>query len=189
LIYLSGCALGYSNKGATFAALAYGLGSLGWPYALSLYREPLVGLLWSAGLFGIIAWRYHKRWWLGILGIILVSATPFIKTTAVFGIPFLLLAILERTQRSPKAIYRTVAISFFVLIVLILCFQLLFAWRYGKMWDWSYLANLDGGLVLQRIYGQLISPVKGILFYTPFVVVAATAIYLIWRKHRLIAVS
>jgi asparagine N-glycosylation enzyme membrane subunit Stt3 len=48
LLYGLGRRLGYSETAALSAALAYGLGSMAWPYTKSFLREPAVGLLWTA---------------------------------------------------------------------------------------------------------------------------------------------
>jgi hypothetical protein len=61
IIYAAARTLGYSHRGSVLSALAYGLTTLAWPYSRSLCREPLVGLGWSLGLYGLILWRYRGR--------------------------------------------------------------------------------------------------------------------------------
>src|SRR5690606_15162395 len=49
-VYAYGLALGYRARVAVVAALAFGLGTIAWPYSLTFFREPLFALLalWSA---------------------------------------------------------------------------------------------------------------------------------------------
>ena len=43
-LYRLGRAAGYGARPATFAAAAYGLTTLAWPYSRTFFRDPLVGL-------------------------------------------------------------------------------------------------------------------------------------------------
>ncbi len=184
-IYLCARRLGYSSTGSTVAALAYGLGSLGWPYAQSFYREPLVGFLWVAGLYGLISWRATGAKWRGGLGLVLILLSPLAKINIVFSVPFLFLAAREAKFAWSKRTYLILgAIGAGLLVI----FPLLYQWRLGALWDYAAIvASLDPVQVLTHIYGQLISPIKGLVFYMPVSLLALPGLYQLWRKHPYVA--
>jgi hypothetical protein len=184
-IYLCARRLGYSVTGSTLAALAYGLGSLGWPYAQSFYREPLVGFLWVAGFYGLISWRTTGAKWRGGLGLVLILLSPLAKINVVFSVPFLFLVARETKSTWSK---RTYLILGAIGVSLLAAFPLLYQWRIGVWWDYAAIAaSLDPVQILTHTYGQLISPVKGLIFYMPISLLVVPGLYLLWRKHPYVA--
>ncbi len=186
-IFLINKRLGYSNTGSTIAAYAYGLGSLAWPYALSFYREPLVGFLWTAGLYGLILWRTTGNKWGGSLGILAILLSPLVKVNILFSIPFLFLIAQQGEIRWKKRTSLVWGASFVVVLGI---FQLLYQWRTGNGWDYAHIfANFNLIQVLLRIYGQLFSPIKGLLFYMPIILLVAPGLYYLGKKQFSIAIA
>jgi hypothetical protein len=187
-IYLCARKLGSGAAGSTLAALAYGLGSLGWPYAQSFYRELLVGCLWVAGLYGLLSWRAAGAAWRGpgaasgMLGCVLILLSIFVKVNTVFAAPFLLLAVLRGRAAWPKRAYFIIGAAGAVLLAL---FLLIVQWREGTSWFYAVAYHLvpDPLAVLAHFYGLLLSPIKGLILYMPAAILAAPGLYYLRRKQ------
>ncbi len=186
-IYLIARRLEYSATGSAIAAFAYGLGSLGWPYAVAFYREPLVGFLWTVGVYGIILGHAVEKKWLERSGILLILLSPFVKVNILFTIPFLLF-IAQKGQLTWKK--RTYIILGGGFTGVFIAFQILFFLRTGNQWNYlGIFTNTDLIQVLTRIYGQLFSPIKGLIFYMPVIILVIPGLYTLSRKHRNVAIG
>ncbi len=186
-VFLCAKRLNYSSIGSTVAAFAYGLGSLGWPYALSFYREPLVGFLWVAGIYGVLSWRITGRNWMGGLGILSVILSVLVKINVLFSIPFLFL-ITQKDDLTWKR--RTFLIWAVAVAAVLVTFPFLYRWRTGGEWAYSRVfANINLSRILLRIYGQLFSPIKGLIFYMPSTALVAPALYQLKKDHLSIALG
>ncbi|MFZ0548855.1 MAG: hypothetical protein WAM60_25620 [Candidatus Promineifilaceae bacterium] len=188
VLYLIARTLGYSHRGAALAALAYGLTTLAWPYSRTLYREPLVGLGWVVGLYGLVLWRYQKRTaWFWIGSLILVLTVP-IKITAVAALPFIFLATLAKMNVRYR-LYRSIGVVVIASLIVAVLFQLGFTIRFGSAWDPRTLSRWPLLTGLQRIYGQLLSPGKGLLFYMPVLILVIPGLIAMYRRHRLVTLA
>lgn len=188
LVYAIGRRLGYSSRGATVAALAYGLASLAWPYTRSLYREPLVGLGWATGLYGLVAWRYGGRPVWGLVAGMALVFTLAVKVTALVGLPFILLAALARSDNRQRLV------KVLILLLVILAgagalVQILAVSRFGSAWNWQRVLDWHWQTGLLRIYGQLFSPGKGLVFYAPAVLLVGPGLAFTWRRHRAVSLA
>ncbi len=180
LIYLIARELDYSASGSAFSAFAYGFGSLGWFYALSFYREPLVGFLLLVSIYGMLGWRNLGNRSLLYIGILALLLSPLVKVNILFSLPFLFLVARKRDQNWTWRTY--VAVSA-VLLGVFLLFQLLYYWRTGGWWDYLQILQTTPYQILLRIYGQLLSPVKGLVFYMPIFVLAMFGLWNMRRRH------
>jgi hypothetical protein len=180
--------IGYSGAGSAFAALTFGLSTLAWPYARTLYREPLVGLVWTLGLLGMVLWRYRgQRKWAIVGGIALVLALA-VKVTAITAIPFIFIAALAGYHKRYK-VSRYLLILGGVVAVVIILSQVVFSWRFGSAWDLRTLSDWSMEIGIRRVYGQLLSPGKGLLVYMPVVLLTIPGLVLMWRRHRAVALA
>jgi hypothetical protein len=188
VIYAVARTLGYSHRGSVLSALAYGLTTLAWPYSRSLYREPLVGLGWSLGLYGLILWRYRGRAIWAAIGAAILLLTLTVKVAAITALPFIFLAALAQLG-DRKRLGRMAAILAIVSVTIVLMFQAIFTWRYGSAWDLGALSQWSLATGLQRTYGQLLSPGKGLIFYMPAVILTIPGLVLMWRQHRAVTLA
>jgi hypothetical protein len=180
--------LGYSKVGSAFAALTFGLATLAWPYARTLYREPLVGFAWTLGLLGFVQWRYWGKSNWAIIGGIALVLTLAIKVTAIAAIPFIFIAVLARYYKRYTA-RRYIFIGIGVVVAVIILFQVVFTWRFGSAWDFLDLSGWSVEIAARRFYGQLLSPGKGLLFYMPVVLLTIPGLVLMWRRYRAVALA
>ncbi len=185
LIYLTAKELKYSTTASLVAAVAYGLGSLGWPYALSFYREPLVGFLWLVSTYNFVKWRVIANRRYLYSGLLILFLAPFVKINIIFCLPFVLL-IAQRPNR--RWVWRTyMMIGVGSALGILVLFQLLYHWRTGQWWDYVHILQINPKQWLLRVYGQLFSPVKGLVFYMPVIVLAVPGLWLLGKRYLFVA--
>jgi hypothetical protein len=188
VLYAIARTLGYSHKGSALAALAFGLTTLAWPYSRGLYREPLVGLGWSLGLYGLVLWRYREQvLWAGI-GCLILVLTLTVKVTAIVALPFIFLAALAQLKER-KHLGRLAIILAFITLITVLLFQAIFTSRYGSASALDLLSQWSLATGLLRTYGQLLSPGKGLIFYMPVVILTVPGLVIMWRQHRAVTLA
>ena len=186
-IYLIARTLKYSIAASLLAAIACGLGSLEWPYALSFYREPLVGFLWLASVYNFVKWHTVANHRYLYSGLFMLLLSPLVKINIIFCIPFILLITQRPNQRWAWRTYLIIGIGS-ALGTLIL-FQLLHYWRTGQWWNYVHILQINLNQVLLRIYGQLFSPVKGLIFYMPIIVLVAPGLWLLGKRYPILAIG
>ncbi|PIE81921.1 MAG: hypothetical protein CSA11_02065 [Chloroflexi bacterium] len=186
-IYLSARKLDHTVTGSTAAAFSYGIASLGWHYALTFYREPLVGFLWTVGVYALLSWRHSRDRWRGGLGVLLILLSPLAKVNILFSIPFLFLIALKNEQTWKKRSYIILGV---ILVSMFVIFQLLYFWRNGSTWNYFYIFSSNNLIhVLPRLYGLLFSPIKGLVFYMPVFLLTIPGLYYLYRKQRFVALG
>ncbi len=187
LLYAIAAQLGYSRMAGVIAALTFGLATLAWPYARTFYREPLVAFGWTAALYGFIRWRYAGDKPFAALALALIAGMVFVKATAVVGI-FILLAGLART-RDRKQLKRAALVLTLLFLLAVILFQIVYQLRYGELWGADSLADWTMATSVRRIYGQLFSPGKGLLFYMPVIILTLPGAWLLSREHRAVTLA
>ncbi len=187
ILYATAIQLGYSRWAGLVAALAFGLATLAWPYARTFYREPLVAFGWMLALYGLVRWRYGGDGWFALLSLALIGMMVFVKATAVFGV-FILLAGLAR-NRDRKQLIRAIISLILLFLVAIALFQAAYWLRYDRIWGVGNLDEWTLGQGLIRIYGQLFSPGKGLLFYMPVITLTIPGVWLLWPRHRAVTLA
>ncbi|MEN8098492.1 MAG: hypothetical protein ABFQ89_05410 [Chloroflexota bacterium] len=175
--------LGYSIHASVFAAFGLAFGTYVWTYSRSLYREPLVALLWTAALLCISLWRNSaRRGWLYI-AFVCLALGPVVKMTAVVGIPIILLATARRHSIAQNRT-RWVLITLMVLTISIVLFGVAWSLRPGISIGRDRFENLNFPIFLHRLAGQVLSPGKGILFYAPVVILVIPGAFALYQRSR-----
>ncbi|MDQ3704104.1 MAG: hypothetical protein M3437_02575, partial [Chloroflexota bacterium] len=67
-LYQLGRTLGQSERGATFMAATFTVGTFAWPYARTFFREPLVSLALVSAAYALVRWRDRPSWRLALAG-------------------------------------------------------------------------------------------------------------------------
>lgn len=160
---------------AVLTTLAWGIGTTAWPYARSFFREPLLGLFWLGATLACLRWQSTRRavWALACLA--LMCAGLAVKISAVGALPVFGAALLwDARARRLALTWRRAALLVAFGVASVLAAAELYTLRYGNpppiaeyLWQYPWR---DGLLVA---YGMLVSPVKGVLFYSPILVAAA----------------
>lgn len=182
LLYLLVRQMGYAQHVSTGVALIYGLATLAWPYTRTFFREPLLGLLWTAAL-----WAFN-RWWetqrplalTACLGLLLLAGTAKLTSLAVLPV-----YIVITWWRVPSEQRRVMAALFITLLILGgLLLVAMFRVRNQPLTSiMGAILNYQLGPALQRVYGLLISPGKGLFLYSP-VLLASLMGFWRFRQRR-----
>lgn len=189
--------------------LAWGLGSMAWPYAKTFFSEPLVALTIAASAYHIVAFRDTRAWhqaawvggWLG-LGLLARAANAIVIPG--FGLALLAFMAPLRPPAPPpgtrggreriwrrywreRALWQPI-VAFVLPIALFGLLSLGYNWfRFGDPLESGYLeAESFSAIWIVGIVGQLFSPGRGLLWYTPWLVLIPLALRPAWRRDRVL---
>jgi hypothetical protein len=206
LIYRLGCMFQWNQAASLFAALSYGLATLAWPYTQEFFSEPLCA--WGLLLAFHALQRYrqlrYKRylflsglaWGLAYLARTINLVTLPIFLAAALTIVFepahvegsLLRQLIQR-QRLSALLRRYWRPLVFFLFPVVLSGALSLWWnwlRFGSVWDTGYLeSERFNGDWLFGIFGLLLSPGRGIIWYSPVLLLGVFGLRWFWRNQRL----
>ncbi len=172
LLYALLRTLSFGQATATLTTLAWGIGTTAWPYARSFFREPLLGVCWLGAALCCLQWQQNRRlpWALGCLA--LAAGSLAVKISAAGALPVFALALLwDARNRRFALTWRRAALLAGVGLIGLAGVAALYAMRYGKPLPLdAYLWRYPWGQALAVAYGLLVSPVKGILFFSPILV-------------------
>ncbi|GAB4431083.1 MAG: hypothetical protein Kow0031_12140 [Anaerolineae bacterium] len=204
-------ALGYPARVGLLTALAFGLATLAWPYAKSLFSDPFSGLLLLAAALALLKTgegagaqgrrgEHHNSpapllFWPFLAGLLLgwKVATRYAEAIflPVFGL--LLLYYLYKqngegeTPPSPPRLRHWLPplVAFATPILVIGLALMAFNWsRYGDPLNTGYLASETFSAIwLDGIAGQLISPGRGLLLFSPLLLLSFGGVVPLLRRR------
>jgi uncharacterized membrane protein len=177
--------IGFDSSTGLIIALTYGLSTLAWPYAKSLFSDPFAGLMLLSAAYCLLKYKNlprSKLWWPFLASLFLAWNVAARYAEAVF-LPLFGIYLLHKipSRRWPKPI---IAYSMPIIItgLLLLSFNLT---RYGNMFNTGYLPNESfSGVLWQGVAGQLISPARGLLLYCPIFILSFIGMRLSWQRFR-----
>ncbi|NDJ54067.1 MAG: phospholipid carrier-dependent glycosyltransferase [Chloroflexi bacterium] len=189
--------LGYSERTALVAALLFGLTTIAWPYANTYFREPLatLGLLTTA--FFLERWRRaltneerRQRRWMAFAGLALIVAL-LSKESTLIALPALVLLaypgwqIVQRYRRQVLIIAGVGLLLGIGLAVSLFIFREMFQGVDARYEIARRAGQLLSGLSTAGpgIAGYLLSPGKGIWWFSPILLLALTGPFLAERER------
>ncbi len=199
LLYSSIQLLGYRPLVAALTALAYGLGTMAWPYAKYFFSEPLTALGLMAGLWGLLAFRqsFQLRYafvaGLG-LGIALLAKVANVVVWPFYFVYGFWAASQQEQPEEPQA--QTLFEKAMTLLPSVIAFLLPIAAagfvlaaynlvRSGNLLDLGYAPDETFSTPLWRgLAGLLISPGKGLFLYSPILLAALAGLPALFRRDR-----
>jgi hypothetical protein len=189
LVYLLLRRLRYSYGVSLLAALAFGLGTMAWPYARFLFSESLAGLGLMLSFYFLVRFRDRQDpaslLWAGV-GLCVALLARLNNAIAAPFLGLLLLFYLYRQQGRhwQKWIGPIVLFGFPVLVALAVTGW--YNWlRFGNPLTTGYLPQERFATpFLEGVYGLTLSPGKGIFWYNPILFVALAAVPALFRRHR-----
>jgi hypothetical protein len=164
--------LGYPPAAALFTALAFALATPAWGQARSVFPEPLQGLLLLVSCLLLLGATPARAF----VGGTVLGLAMLVKLTSVLALP----AFLLLPASSGHAVWRRPAAAAALLApaVTALALHALYnLFRFGDPLTTAYYSGERGGLdfggdLLVGLYGLLLSPGRGVLWYAPPVIVA-----------------
>lgn len=172
---------------AAFLGLGYGLGTLAWPYALTFYRDPTAAFFVTLALVGLAeTFTPPRRTVLGpalagpALALLGLTAAALTKLSALLIVPPLLLLYLLHTVHQPPHRRQLVAVILGVPVAIALLYFSLGALTGQYRFTLAYLRDLLTLLDLRPtlfrdLIAALFSPGKGLLLYSPAVLLTLAA--------------
>jgi hypothetical protein len=206
LIFVFVRRLSYGRNIALVTALIFGLGTLAWPYTKYFFSEPLTGLCLLAAAYFVSLSPLSKRrgltwlaplaggFWLG-----LAVATRFANAALLPVYLGVLIASVLRQRGAlsyrelrarPSLVVRIAWRETLLFLVPLLLWALIMAAynyaRFGNPLSTGYLPEESFSAPwLVGLAGLLVSPGKGIIFFSPVIVAALAAFPSFWRRHGL----
>ncbi|MEZ4669056.1 MAG: hypothetical protein R3E39_14210 [Anaerolineae bacterium] len=190
-------AVRFANKDsyAFSLALAYGLGTMAFPYSNALYQHQLAAFGAFVGFF--LLWRiiYEKANlnWLWVVGVLF----SFAAITEYPVVPALAIIFLWAVVKIPNrlALYRVIVAAIPLMILFALFNYATFnsflpvGYNYSTNWQGEHQTGflslqLPSGDNLLRLYGLTFSPIRGIFLTSPFLLLALWGFALMWRERR-----
>ena len=196
LIYLLLRRLRYGEMVAIAVTMAFGLGTMAWPYARYFFSESLAGLGLLFGAYFLIRFRDRRDWASPLLagaGLGVALLARLNNAIAALFLGLLLLAYLYRCYgRSPRGtqvrVRRWVApiLLFGLPVLAALVLSGWYNWlRFGSPLSTGYLPEERYATpFLEGLYGLTFSPGKGLFWYNPLFLAALIAWPAFFRRHR-----
>lgn len=211
LVALAALRLGYGPRPAAAAALIYGLATIAWPHSKTFFAEPLAaGLTFAAFVVMQSATGNRQHGSALVFGGLLAGLACTVKLQAGLALPFLGMWLLyegvrqrsatqtarsqrlsasgDRLKRYAPAALAAIGYGFGALAALALLG--LYQWAlFGSPLRSGYGGG--GGVftndLLKGLYGLLLSPGKGIIWYAPPLILLPLGLAGLWRRDRGVA--
>lgn len=192
VIFFFACRFANKDSYAFVLALAYGLGTMAFPYSNALYQHQLASVGTFLGFF--LLWRvvYEQAnvAWLWLVGVLF----SFVVITEYPVVPMLGVIFLWALYKIPNriALYRVVlaaiplGLLFAAYNYAIFQTPLPAGYEYSTNWQGEHQTGFFS-LVLptaDRLYGLTFSPVRGIFVMSPFLLLSFGGFYLMWKERR-----
>ena len=217
LLFLAVMRLGWGRFAGIITALAYGLATLAWPYTQTFFSDPMSAWGLFAALYWLLAFQQEKRkhilLWAGLAwGLAYLSRSVNLVTLPVYGLALAALLTEGRGMKigiwrlgghtpnpqspipSPQSLLAAHLREWILFAAPILAAGLLSLW-----WNWLRFGNpLDSGYVeseafngdwLFGLVGLLVSPGRGILWYSPVLLLVPLGVGWFWRRARWLLIS
>jgi hypothetical protein len=188
--------LGVTTRSVIVTSLLYAFGTLIWPFAhISFDVTPTALFVLLAVCF--LA-RLHRKAiqlrWTSAAGVAMAWAV-LIRIDAVVIALAMTVAILDRAWRERRQVARatTMVLAWALPVAGAVGVYLWYNWqRFGSVFDSGHNADPNAhltGSVPLGVVGQLFSPGRGLLFFSPLVIVAAFGWRKLLHRNRLVAIA
>ena len=201
LVFLFSSKIGYSKRSSLAAAIFYGLGSMAWPYAKCLSDHIIETHFIILSVYMMYLYMSRKKPYLLIISSLSIGYALNTRLTSSLIIPALLFMLVwkyieNRNVRGSlkEFIWDTTIFSFslFPFVGFILWYN---HYRFGSIFKTGYqliaartgINFFAGTPFLTGLYGLLISPGKGILYYSPVVVFFLISFKSFYKKYPILA--
>jgi len=199
-LFRAGRRLGWTRAAAIFTALTFGLATLAWPYSQTFFSDPVSAWGLFAAFYCLLSFSQTGRkgslflagifWGLAYLArtINLLTLPIYLLILFVVVRRFILKGFEFTTLQSALRRYWRETASFMIPVIISGVASLWWNWiRYGNVFDSGYLeVESFNGDWIAGIYGLLLSPARGLLWYSPILILSVPGAIWFWQKQRAI---
>jgi hypothetical protein len=194
--------LGYSKRSSLAAAIFYGLGSIAWPYAKHPSDHIIETLFVLLSVYLMYIYILQKKPYFLIFSALSIGYALNTRLTSSLILPALYFMIIWEyidNRTMPGSLKKLISDTAIFSITL-LPFAGFILWynhyRFGSVFETGYqlvaartgIKFFTGTPLLTGLFGLLISPGKGIFFYSPVVVFFFFSIIPFYKKHPVPAI-
>jgi len=204
LIFRTGRRLGWSRALSIAAALIFGLFTMAWPYTQTFFSDPVSSWGLFAAAYGLVAYAQsgRKRYLFGAgvaWGVAYLARTINLMTLPIYmiGLWLVLPALVRhagetagaRLRRAFWSYWRPV-VTFAIPVVFSGLVSLWWNWaRFGSIWDTGYVeTETFSANWLFGLFGLTIGPARGVIWYSPLLLLAIPGTFWFWHHQRRILV-
>lgn len=193
LLFQAAVRLGYSTRAALLTVFAYGVGTFAWAYSKTFFSEPLATLLLMVAFVALLEFRAQPRLQFVAASGIALGLAAATKVTAAINLPLYFLFLLwlvyaRRAQMTTRRMWLTMVVWGTGVGVMLAGVGIFNFMRFGNFFSTGYQGeNLFGLPLWEGLYGLVLSPGKGLLFYAPLVLLTLPALWLFAKQHRAVA--
>ncbi len=187
LVFFYALRLGYSVRVGVALGMLFALGTIAWPYAKTLFQEPLLSFFLLLAAYGLESWRQSveaegtsRIGWLA-LGMLAAAAAQLTKDSALLAAPALLLVAVP--GREVRFLWANRRRLFFALVVMLVG---LFAFNQVVRLDVLIvrrLASIQPRWILDAVAGFLVSPGKSLFVYSPVLLLGLASTVLLAQRR------
>lgn len=189
--------LGWTHSTAIVTALLYGLATLAWPYSQTFFSDPVSAWGLFAAFYCLFAFSQTQRksyLFLGgvVWGIAYLSRTVNLLTLPVYlaVLPLIVRRFEFSNLRAMAQHYWRETASFMIPVASAGLLSLWWNWaRYGNVFESGYLDQESfSGDWLFGIFGLLVGPARGLIWYSPILLLGVIGAVWFWRHQRTLLV-
>ncbi|GIV76038.1 MAG: hypothetical protein KatS3mg050_0432 [Litorilinea sp.] len=199
LLFRTGRRLGWNRNASVMVALIFGLATLAWPYTQTFFSDPVCAFGLYGAFYGLLSFdqtgRKQYLFSSGLAwGLAYLARVVNLVTLPIFliGLIFVLLrqspglASGRDRLRGLLVEHWRPLVSFLVPVVLAGLISLWWNWvRYGSIWESGYVESERFSAVWWfGIYGLLFGPARGLLWYSPALLLGLVGGRWFWQRAR-----
>lgn len=206
LLFRTGRRLGWNHSTAVATALIFGLATLAWPYTQTLFSDPLSGFGLFAAFYGILSYLQTARKRYLLAGSLAWSIAYLARVVNLATLPIYLVAVvaailaapplegraaLPRSRRAGDLLAALLGnwrplVTFLTPLALAGLVSLWWNWaRFGNVWDSGYVETERFDAVWWfGVAGLLVGPARGLVWYSPALLLAIPGGIWFWCKAR-----
>lgn len=199
LLYRTSRRFEWTPTVSVLVALLFGLATLAWPYAQTFFSDPMSAWGLLGAFYCMVGFRQTGRKRYLLMGGLSWGLSYLSRSINLITLPIYLIALLNIIMRhvhpergaSLRAAWPVLTrnwrpfASFMIPVVAAGLASLWWNWaRYGSIWESGYLASESfSANWIMGIYGLLIGPGRGLLWYSPALLLAIPGAWLLWSTR------
>jgi hypothetical protein len=184
VLYLTALRSSGSRRQAIALSFVFGLFTLAWPYSSTYFAQPLVGLLLLVSFLILRTYASGSCPPYAVAGLLLgwasftrLDAVPLAAMMCIYALSSLV------CRRTPlKRTLLLFAFLSFPIVLAIMAYGILSTVRTGNAFQLGYSGEGWTTPMWTGLYGLLFSPGRGIVFYSPLVILAILGLPKLWQR-------